>query len=141
MYKLLIVDDEAIEREAIRLFIQQAELKFSRICEAGNGIEAVETAREILPEIVIMDVRMPGKDGLSAAREIRQFNPACKIIFLTAFSEFDYAQQAVKLKAEDFLIKPAYSEHLIAALQKVIEELEIDQITYTIFASYKALLL
>ena len=127
MYKLLIADDEAIEREAIRLFIQQAELRFSRVCEAGNGLEAVETAREVLPDIVIMDIRMPGKDGLTAAKEIRQFNPGCKIVFLTAFSEFDYAQQAVKLKAEDFLIKPAYSESLIAILQKVIEELEINR--------------
>ena len=127
MYKLLIADDEAIERAAIIYFILQAGLNFARISEAGNGIEAVELAKEFSPEIIVMDVRMPGKDGLVAAKEIRQFNPTCKIIFLTAFSEFDYAQQAIKIKAEDFIIKPAYSETLIEVMQKVIVELELER--------------
>lgn len=127
MYKLLIADDEAIEREAIQFFIRQAELPFARICEAANGIEAVELARELSPEIIVMDVKMPGKDGLAAAQEIRRFNPLCKIVFLTAFSEFDYAQQAIKVKAEDYIIKPAYSENLIEVLQRLIVELEVDR--------------
>lgn len=127
MYNLLIADDEAIEREAIQFFIRQADLHFARISEAANGIEAVELARELAPEIIVMDVKMPGKDGLAAAQEIRRFNPFCKIVFLTAFSEFDYAQQAIKVKAEDYIIKPAYSENLIEVLHRVIVELEVDR--------------
>lgn len=124
MYSVLIVDDEPIEREAIRYFIAKAALDFTTVKEACNGIEAVERAWDTMPDIIIMDIRMPGKTGLEAAVEIRQFLPDCKFIFLTAYSEFDYAQKAVKIKAEDFIIKPAYSEDLIAVLRKVIQELD-----------------
>jgi YesN/AraC family two-component response regulator len=124
MYKLLVVDDEAIEREAIQYFIQQAGLKFEALEEATNGIEAVSKAAALEPQIIIMDIRMPGKDGLEAAKEIRQFNSDCKIIFLTAFSEFEYAQKAIKVKAEDFIIKPADSEALLRVLNSVITDLD-----------------
>ena len=124
MYKLLIADDERVEREAIQFFIGKAGLKFLRIEEASNGIQAVEKAKDLLPEIIIMDIKMPGKNGLEAAREIRRFKPDCRIIFLTAFNEFDYAHQAIKVKAEDFIIKPAYGEDLIEILCKVITDLD-----------------
>jgi YesN/AraC family two-component response regulator len=124
MYRLLIVDDEAIEREAIQYFIQQAGLKFEAVEVAINGIEAVSKAAAFQPQIIIMDIRMPGRDGLEAAKEIRQFNSDCKIIFLTAFSEFEYAQKAIKVKAEDFIIKPADSDTLLTALNNVITDLD-----------------
>lgn len=121
---MLIADDEAIEREAIQFFITQANLDFKLVAEAVNGIQAVSRAEELMPEIIIMDIKMPGKDGLEAAREIRQFNPFCKIIFLTAFNEFEFAHKAIKVKAEDFIIKPAYSETLIEALTGIIAGLD-----------------
>jgi two-component system response regulator YesN len=124
MYKLLIADDEAIEREAIRYFISEAGFEFAAVGEAGNGIQAVAVAAEMIPDIIVIDIKMPGKDGLEAAREIREFNPDCKIIFLTAFSEFEYARKAIKVKAEDFIIKPANSENLIAVLTNLLAQLE-----------------
>jgi len=127
MYKLLIADDEAIEREAIQFFIKQADLHFAAIQEAANGIEAVDKALQLMPDILIMDIKMPGKDGLAAAQEIQQFKPDCKIIFLTAFHEFDFAHKAIKLKAEDFIIKPAYSEDFLEVLNKVIVDLDKKQ--------------
>ena len=86
MCTLLIVDDENIEREAIQHFIKQSGLEFDLIEEAVNGVEAINKAMEIIPDIIIMDIKMPGKNGLEAAQEIRQFNAQCKIIFLTAFN-------------------------------------------------------
>lgn len=124
MYKLLIAEDEAIERRAIQYFIQKADLHFEVIEEAEDGIEAVEKALRLVPDIVIMDIKMPGKDGLTAAKEIRQVNVNCKIVFLTAFHEFSYARIAIKLKAEDFIIKPAYSEELLEVLNKAISDLD-----------------
>lgn len=124
MYSLLIVDDEAIEREAIQYFIAQSGLSFKTIAEAANGIDAVKIAAALMPEIILMDIKMPGKNGLEAAAAIREFNQDCKIIFLTAFNEFDYAHKAIKVKAEDYIIKPAYSETLLATLEQVIIELD-----------------
>lgn len=121
MCTLLIVDDENIEREAIQYFIKQAGLEFELIEEAVNGVEAVNKALEIIPDIIIMDIKMPGKNGLEAAKEIRQFNTQCKIIFLTAFNEFEYAQKAIKVKAEDFILKPVYQDTLIEVLAGLLD--------------------
>ena len=124
MYKLLIADDEAVEREAVQFFIKNSGIQFDRIDEASNGIEAVEIAKKVEPDIAVLDIRMPGKSGLDAAREIQSSGLSCRFIFLTAFNEFDYAHQAIKVKAEDFIIKPAKGEDLIKALSKVIEGLD-----------------
>ena len=124
MYKLLIADDETVEREAIQFFIKSGNFPFDSIEEAANGVQAVIKARELQPDIAILDIKMPGKDGLEVAREIRQMNAECKIIFLTAFDEIGYTHQAIKLKAEDFIIKPAYGETLIEILHKVISDLD-----------------
>ena len=124
MYTLLIADDEAIEREAIRYFIDQSSLEFEAVEEAANGIEAVAKALQLQPDIIIMDVKMPGKDGLEAAKEIRQFRPEARIIFLTAYNEFEFAHKAIKVKADDFIIKPAYSDNLLKVLFEVIEDLD-----------------
>lgn len=124
MYKLLIADDEPIERAAIKHFISQAGWQFSVVEEAANGIQAVERAAVIEPDIIIMDIRMPGKDGLEAAKEIRCFNPDCKIVFLTALNDFQHARGAIKVRAEDFIVKPAYSEELLAVLSNVVANLE-----------------
>lgn len=124
MYKLLIVDDEAVEREAIQYFISRSNLSFASVTEAVNGVQAIDLARKLMPEIILMDIKMPGKTGLEAAQEIRMFNRDCKIIFLTAFNEFEYAQKAIKIKAEDFIIKPAYSETLLKVLAQVTDDLD-----------------
>ena len=127
MYKLLIADDEAVEREAVKFFIKNSNIEFDRICEASNGIETVEIAKKVKPDIAVLDIRMPGKSGLDAAREIQDSEIDCRFIFLTAFNEFDYAHQAIKVKAEDFIIKPAKGEDLIKVLHKVIEGLDRQQ--------------
>lgn len=124
MYKLLIVDDEAIEKEAIMFFINKSGLKFEGIEDAANGKQAVLKTASFIPDIILMDIRMPGMDGIEAAHRIREFNSGCKIIFLTAFNEFEYAQKAVKLKADDFIIKPAKEEVIVDILRKSIAELD-----------------
>jgi len=135
MYTLLIVDDEAIEREAIQYIIKQAGLKFKVVEEAVNGIQAVAKATAFMPEIIIMDIKMPGKDGLEAAKEIRKFNHHCKIIFLTAFNEFEYARKAIKVKAEDFIIKPVYNETLIEVLISSVADLDGDKTSASVGTS------
>ena len=106
MYTLLIADDEGLEREALRYIIQRGNERIDRIIEAANGREAVESARSQEPDIAILDIKMPGTNGVEAARKIKEFLPSCRIIFLTAFDTFDYAREALRLGAEDFLVKP-----------------------------------
>jgi len=123
VYKLLIVDDEQIERRALRHIVGRDLPALEVAGEARNGQEAVELVREHEPQIVLMDIKMPGKSGLEAAREIHQSYPETKIIMLTAFDYFDYAQTALQIGAVDYLLKPIRPQKLLKALQNCIDDL------------------
>lgn len=123
MYKLLIVDDEVIERDALKFIIKNSSLNISEIQEAGNGQEAISVATLFNPDIVILDIKMPGLNGIEAAKILKKIYPDIKIIFLTAFDEFEYAQEAIKIGVEDFIVKPAPNEKTIEILSTIIKQL------------------
>ena len=118
MYRVLIADDEPIERQVIYkkingFFPEQVEVFF-----AENGFEAVEEFTKNNCQIALLDIAMPGKSGLEAAEEIRNIDPYCSIIFLTAFDEFSYAKKAIEVKALDYLLKPGSDDDLISAFEE-----------------------
>ncbi|SHI77853.1 response regulator transcription factor [Desulfofundulus thermosubterraneus] len=114
---LLVVDDEHLERQAIRLILERAEEPIKVVGEARNGRQAVQMAEELRPDIILLDIKMPGMDGLTAAREIRKILPASAIIFLTAYNEFDYVQEALRIGVCDFLLKPIRTQELVDVLR------------------------
>lgn len=116
--RLLIVDDEYLERQAITLILAQTNTPFKVVGEARNGNEAVRLAVELEPDIVLLDIKMPGMDGLTAAKEIKKALPASAFVFLTAYDEFDYAQEALRVGAVDYLLKPLRSKDLLKVLEK-----------------------
>lgn len=122
--RLLVVDDEKIEREAVRFFASSFDPPFDAVAEASNGVEAVQRALEFRPDIIVMDIRMPGKSGVEAAAEIRARDPRVGIVFLTAFGELDYARAAIKVRADDFLVKPVSGEAFSEALRRAVSSLE-----------------
>jgi two-component system, response regulator YesN len=122
--RLLIADDEKIERDSIRLFASSFSPPFDAIEEASNGIEAVEAAREFRPDIIIMDIRMPGKTGVEAAEAIRSSDSRVRILFLTAFGELEYARAAFKVRADDFMVKPVSEVAFREALGRAVLSLE-----------------
>ncbi len=124
MYKLLIADDEQIERDALRYIITRSCERIDEIMDASNGREAIEIAESEHPDIAIMDVKMPGKNGVDAARELRERSPAVRLVFLTAFDYFDYAQEAVRLGADDFIVKPATDERVVEVITGVLDRLD-----------------
>lgn len=124
MYKVLIADDEAIERNAFRLMINKNFNNLGLAAEAANGIEAVELAREFCPDIIVMDIKMPGIDGLQAIEEIKKFLPQAKFLLLTAYGNFEYAQRALKMGAEDYLLKPIKMQKFIETLSNLIKKLD-----------------
>ncbi|MEX1377498.1 MAG: response regulator [Eubacteriales bacterium] len=124
MYKLLIVDDEEIERRAIENIIKKSSIDISEIAQAANGQEAVAVASTFEPNIIIMDITMPGLNGIKAAHIIKKFLPESHIIFLTAFDEFDYAKDAIKLGADDFLVKPASPDTIEGTINNSIRNIE-----------------
>jgi two-component system response regulator YesN len=123
MYKLLIADDERIECDAIELLVNRAKLPLECI-KAKNGREAVELATQHQPDIAFLDIKMPGMDGIEAAKHIRENDPNCHIIFLTAWSSFEFAQQAIRLGASEYLVKPVQRKEVYDLLDSLIEKLD-----------------
>jgi len=116
--KILVADDEQYERAAIARLLTQAFGSSVEVRLAENGQRAVEIASLWRCGLAFLDIEMPGLNGLEAAKRIREQNPACRIVFLTAYSEFSYAQAALRLGAQDYLLKPAEDEEIIEIVNR-----------------------
>ena len=126
MYKLLIVDDEEIELNAFQVMIGH-HFEDITVLSAENGIDAIELARKEKPELVFMDIEMPGINGLAAISEIKRENPKTRFVIHTAYGNFDYAQKAIKVGADDYLLKPVKMSALIETIERNIEAIKEEE--------------
>ncbi|HHV98398.1 MAG TPA: response regulator [Clostridiaceae bacterium] len=126
MYKILIVDDEPVVRNGIKNTIDWNKAGFEFVGDCENGREAIEAVDALQPDVVLTDIYMPFVDGLELARYISEKFPHIKVIILTGYDDFEYAQQAVKLKVYDFLLKPITANELRKILEKVKNDLDIE---------------
>ncbi|MBO9600291.1 MAG: response regulator [Cohnella sp.] len=124
MYRLLIADDEALEREGLEWIVQRMLPDTFEIVHAENGRRAIELAEERRPNIVLMDVQMPGIHGLDALREIRKVLPDAKFVLVTAYDSFHYAQTALTLGVKEYIVKPASREQVASLLRRLADELD-----------------
>ena len=106
MIRLLIADDEALERETLADIVARRFEHEVTIETAENGRKAADTAVLWGADLILMDIEMPGMNGLDAARAVLEQRPECKVIFVTAYSLFQYAHEAMHLGACDYLLKP-----------------------------------
>ncbi len=114
MYRLMIADDEALEREGLEWIVQRMMPGTFQVIHAENGRTAIERAEEHRPHIVMMDVNMPGIQGLAAIREIKERLPDTKFVLVTAYDYFAYAKEALSLGVKEYIVKPAKREQLVA---------------------------
>lgn len=124
MYKVMIADDEPIVRKAMSSLIDWEKLGCKVAYMASNGCEVMENLEKVCPDILILDIKMPGQDGISIARHVWDKRLPVKIILLTAYADFAYAQSAIKYGVVDYVTKTGAFEGLIAAVKKAEEELE-----------------
>ncbi|WP_028308993.1 response regulator transcription factor [Desulfitibacter alkalitolerans] len=124
MYKLLIVEDEELERQVLKTQISSSQLPVKIVAEAASGNEAVMLFKTTKPEIILMDIKMPGMDGLEATKIIKELDNNIEIIFITAYSRFSYSNVALKLRAADYLLKPVRPNELIESIKNVIKFIE-----------------
>lgn len=91
------------------------------ICEVSNGLEAVQKAEELKPDLILLDIGLPGLNGIEAARQIRQLATQSKIIFVSQESSPEVVQEALSLGAWGYIVKPRAASELMAAVEAVLE--------------------
>ncbi len=116
--RVLIVDDHAIVRKGIRALLSEAD-GFEVVGEADNGQAAVQWAEESSPDVILMDLLMPGMDGIEATRQITSRRPGARVLVLTSFAADDKVFPAIKAGASGYLLKDSSPDELVRAIRQV----------------------
>ena len=120
MIKVMIVDDEKYVRMGIKSETDWSLIGCEVVAEASNGEMGLEMADQFRPDLVISDIRMPKMDGIEMAGKLLEKYPETKVIFLTGYSEFEYARAAVRIGVSDYLLKPFQDGELEGAIQRLL---------------------
>lgn len=128
LYRVLLVDDEEEIRAGISRKIEWDRLGFGLVGEAGNGREALEMAEQLLPDVVLTDIKMPFMDGLELCRCLQKKLPAAKVIIFSGFDEFEYARQAVGMNVCEYILKPINAGELNEILIRLKEQMDQQRI-------------
>ena len=124
MYSIMIVEDEYLVRQGIASLVDYEQFGMQVIAQAENGIEAWQKFQENPTDILLTDINMPQMNGLELAKLVRDQAPKCHIVFLTGYDDFDYARTAIKLGADDYLLKPFSKDDVEEMLAKVQTKLD-----------------
>ena len=125
--KLLIADDEDVIRNGISKYVKLHTDRFNKILLAENGQETIEQILKYRPDIVLLDVQMPVKTGLEVMKEIKLAGLSPIIIILSGHDEFKYAQQALRLGARDYVLKPVRSSDILKMLIEFADDLSLPE--------------
>ncbi|MFZ3577161.1 response regulator [Virgibacillus sp. DJP39] len=124
--RILIVEDELLERKAMRKFIETNFSEMTIVGEAENGRKAIKLATELSPDVIFMDIKMPGISGLEAIEKINADLPSIKFILVSAYDSFEYAKQAMQFGIKEYILKPGKKEEIVRALLRVKKEIEAE---------------
>lgn len=124
MYRVLLADDEPIALDSLEYMLRKNCTDVEVIEKVRSGRDAVEKAYHMRPDIVLMDINMPGINGLEAIRRIQETNASARFIITTAFDYFDYAVEAMELQAAEYLLKPIREAKLVEAMDKVTAQVD-----------------
>ena len=124
MYKMLIVEDEPLELQALTRLAGANVGRIGEIYQAQNGCDALALALAHVPDVILMDINIPGRSGLDVLEELRQNGYAGSVVILTAYGRFEYAQAALRAEACDYLLKPIDEAELTACLNRIFDRLD-----------------
>ncbi|MFA8341483.1 MAG: response regulator [Rhodothermaceae bacterium] len=121
MAKVMVVDDAGIVRSMLKKFLTNGGHEI--ICEAGNGVEAIEKYKEFKPELVTMDMSMPEMGGITAVEKIKEFDPRARIIMISAINQKELIVKALKAGVINYIIKPFDEEKLNSTIKETLESI------------------
>ena len=127
IFRLLVVDDEATMRKGIANFMNWETIDCEVAATASDGLEAIQILEQIPIDIIITDIKMPEADGLAVARYVYEKKLETKVILLTGYADFAYAQTAIRYNVSAFILKPANKKALFEAVQEAQKELIISR--------------
>jgi two-component system, chemotaxis family, chemotaxis protein CheY len=116
---VLIVDDLAFIKIVLRDIIEKA--GFRVVGEASNGEQAISMYQDKRPDVVLMDITMPGMDGITALKKIREIDQEARVIICSALGQQQLIVQAIQLGAKDFIVKPFQPQRVVSALKKALD--------------------
>lgn len=119
--KLLIVDDEKQIRNGLKDTIDWKSIGISYVYAAKGGFEALEIAKNVAPEIALVDIRMPEMDGLELSKRLKELYPNIHILLVSGYSDFNYAKQGILIGVENYLTKPVNINELLTTLKKIVD--------------------
>lgn len=122
-YKIMLADDEGIVIDSLKFIIEKEFGDSCTIEYAKTGRSVIELAETYRPDIAIMDIQMPGINGIEAMREIRENNHSVIFIVMSAYDKFDYAKEAIKLGVLEYITKPMEKTRIVAALKRAMEQI------------------
>lgn len=128
MFKVLIVDDEQIVIDGIKFMIEEIFTDVEVVAMANSGRTAIEVTRSIVPDIVLMDIKMPGINGIEAIEVIKKRHQDTKFIIISAYEQFEFAKQAVELGVSHYILKPISENRLKDTLGKVMNEIQSERL-------------
>ncbi len=119
MFKVFIVDDEPSVIEGLKIMVPWGKLEFELCGEASNGLEALKNIEVLRPHLVITDIRMPGLNGLELINEVKKMEIDTEFVILSGYADFSYAQEAMRMKVLNYLLKPLEQEEILTVLSSV----------------------
>ncbi len=128
MHSVFLVEDEIVVREGIRNGLPWEESGFSLVGEAGDGEMALALIKDLKPDILVTDIRMPFMDGLALARTVKKIQPWIKIVILSGHDEFSYAQKAISIGVDEYLLKPVSAQDMMRCLEKLSARIEEERL-------------
>ncbi|MDD3403798.1 MAG: response regulator [Hespellia sp.] len=120
--KLLIADDEEVIRNGVAKYVQLHTERFEQIYEAENGQEAIDLMLAYQPDMMLLDVQMPQKTGINVMEEARRAGLSPITVILSGYDEFQYAQQAIRFGAKEYLLKPVRAKDILECLMRLADE-------------------
>lgn len=127
MYRIMLADDEGIVLDALKFIIEK---NFGDTCQietAKTGRSVIELAEQFSPDIALMDIQMPGINGIEAIKEIRKRNKSTQFIIVSAYDKFDYAKEAINLGVVDYINKPIRQDVIVEVLKKAMKTLDTER--------------